>query len=70
MKTKADLIKEFNDLKNNSKTGKKRGFAFEKLINELLELENLKPSFSYKATGEQIDGMFEFKNRFFHIECK
>ncbi len=70
MKTKADLIKEFNDLKSNSKTGKKRGFAFEKLINELLELENLNPSFSYKSTGEQIDGMFEFKHRFFHIECK
>lgn len=70
MKTKSDLIKEFKDLKNNNKTGTKRGFAFERLINELLKIENLKPSFSYKATGEQIDGMFEFKNRFFHIECK
>lgn len=70
MKTKSDLINEFLDLNNNVIKGKKRGFIFEKLINELLELENLKPSFSYKTTGEQIDGMFEFKNRFFHVESK
>jgi len=70
MKTKADLIIEFQDLNNNNKTGTKRGFAFERLINELLKFEKLKPSFSYKPTGEQIDGMFEFKNRFFHVECK
>jgi hypothetical protein len=70
MKTKADLIKEFNDLNNNGQTGKNRGFSFERLINESLNHEKLSPSFSYKPTGEQIDGMFEFKNRFFHVECK
>ena len=67
MKTKSDLIKEFKDLKSNNKTGTKRGFAFERLINELLEIENLKPSFSYKPTGEQIDGMFEFNLKLFAV---
>jgi hypothetical protein len=70
MKTKADLIQEFNILKNNVQTGKKRWFSFERLINGLLNYENLNPSFSYKPSGEQIDGMFDFKNRFFHVECK
>ena len=55
---------------NNSKKGISRGFAFEKLFNELLLLENLSPSFSYKPSGEQIDGLFEFYNQFFHVECK
>lgn len=50
--------------------GIQRGFAFEKLLSEMLEIEKLNPSYSYKAVGEQIDGMFEFRNRFFHFECK
>jgi hypothetical protein len=67
---KADLIKEYTKLTNNSIVGKQRGFAFETLFNKLLEEEKLFPSFSYKPTGEQIDGMFEYQNRFFHVECK
>jgi len=70
MRLKKDLISDYNDLVNNSQKGIKRGFAFEKLFNELLDLEELNPSFSYKPTGEQIDGMFEFENRYFHVECK
>lgn len=68
--TKADLRKEYVELTNSSKTGKQRGFAFEKLFNGLLEVEKLVPSFSYRPSGEQIDGMFEFQHRFFHVECK
>ncbi len=70
MKTKTDLIQEYSALSDNSKKRIKRGFAFEKLFNELLDSEKLNPSFSYKPSGEQIDGMFEYQNRFFHVECK
>lgn len=37
---------------------RKRGFAFEKLLVKLLEIDNLEPRSGYKPDGEQIDGSF------------
>ncbi len=70
MRAKKHIIKDYGNLVNGSIKGIQRGFVFEKLVNEILEIENLNPSYSYKAAGEQIDGMFEFRNRYFHFECK
>lgn len=70
MKSKKELLVAYQKLVQNVQTGMKRGFAFERLFNELLQLEGLHPSFPYKFDGEQIDGMFEFQNRFFYLECK
>jgi hypothetical protein len=47
------------------KKPQQRGYEFEKLIFEFLEYENLSPSPPYRQQGEQIDGLFEFENRFY-----
>jgi len=70
MRNKERLIEDYKNLTNDVQKGAERGFAFEKLVNELLEIEGLNPSFPYRTDSEQIDGMFEAKGRYFHIECK
>jgi len=70
MRNKGRLIEDYKNLTNDVQKGIERGFAFEKLVNELLEIEGLNPSFPYRTSSEQIDGMFEAKGRYFHIECK
>jgi hypothetical protein len=68
---KADLITRYQLLRTgNSQKRQTRGYEFEKLLFDLLEFENLKPSPSYKLKGEQIDGLFEFEHKFFLLECK
>jgi hypothetical protein len=69
MKNKQDLIDAYQKM-NNRRDAKKRGFDFEKLFQELLAFEKLNPIPSYRPKGEQIDGFFEFRNLFIHLECK
>ncbi|MEN8218995.1 MAG: restriction endonuclease [Pseudomonadota bacterium] len=67
---KKQLQDKFNQLKSLGKKHQQRGYEFEKFIFDLLEYENLSPSPSYRYRGEQIDGFFEFENRFFLLEAK
>jgi len=47
-----------------------RGYSFEKVLAELLRLDNLDPRTSYKAPGEQIDGSFFLDGTVFLMEAK
>lgn len=47
-----------------------RGYALEKLLNELFEFEGLSPKGSFKNIGEQIDGSFAFKDQTHLVEAK
>jgi len=48
----------------------KRGFAFEKFLNDLFEYYDLDPRRSFKIVGEQIDGAFTFENTDYLVEAK
>lgn len=48
----------------------KRGFEFEKFLNELFNLFDLDPKCSYKIDGEQIDGAFTHENQDYLVEAK
>jgi hypothetical protein len=67
---KKQLQEKYYKLKSLNQKPQQRGYEFEKLIFELLKYENLSPSPSYRSQGEQIDGFFEFENRFFLLEAK
>jgi hypothetical protein len=47
-----------------------RGYALEKLLNDLFLLYDLAPKSSFKITGEQIDGTFTFNNDEYLLEAK
>jgi hypothetical protein len=47
-----------------------RGFRLEKFLNEFLEYEELFPRKSFKITGEQIDGSFQWEGRTYLVEAK
>ncbi len=48
----------------------KRGYNFQGFLYELFDLSGLKPLAPFKATGEQIDGGFEFRNSTYLLEAK
>ncbi|RJP29434.1 MAG: hypothetical protein C4527_11025 [Candidatus Omnitrophota bacterium] len=48
----------------------KRGFSFEKFLNKLFDLFQLKPRSSFRLKGEQIDGSFEINSEFYLLEAK
>lgn len=47
-----------------------RGFSFERFLNKLFEVFNLKPRSSFRLTGEQIDGSIELDGETYLIEAK
>lgn len=47
-----------------------RGYALEKLLNELFVLYDMDPKSSFKIKGEQIDGAFTFNNEEYLLEAK
>lgn len=51
-------------------TPQQRGFEFEKFLNELFTVYNLKPRASFRLVGEQIDGSFELNNNTYLFEAK
>ena len=63
-KLKNDLI-QLTNLKP-----QERGFAFEKFLNELFSTYKLDPRNSYKITGEQIDGSFQWGSDIYLVEAK
>jgi len=48
----------------------KRGYIFEKFLNELFLIFDLDPKEAFKITGEQIDGAFTFDNQDYLMEAK
>lgn len=48
----------------------KRGYAFEKLIHDVMKRDGLAPRVSYKISGEQIDGSFVLGDRVYLLEAK
>lgn len=48
----------------------KRGYAFEKFLNNLFDLYQFNPRPSFRITGEQIDGSIEFEHQYYLIEAK
>jgi hypothetical protein len=48
----------------------KRGFAFERFLNELLAEFSLAPRGSFRLRGEQVDGSFEFEGNTYLVEAK
>lgn len=53
-----------------AKPAQKRGFAFEKFLNDLFEYYELDPRRSFRIAGEQIDGAFTFENMDYLVEAK
>lgn len=49
---------------------RKRGFAFEKILNACLQADGLEPRSGYKTEGEQIDGSFFLDGSVFLLEAK
>lgn len=47
-----------------------RGFAFEKYLKDLFEINGLQPRGSFKIEGEQIDGSFTLYNEVYLLEAK
>jgi hypothetical protein len=47
-----------------------RGFAFERLLNEVFSVFNLAPRRSFRLVGEQIDGSFHLANETYLVEAK
>ncbi|MCI5050868.1 MAG: restriction endonuclease [Candidatus Pacebacteria bacterium] len=55
---------------NTMEQKQQRGFWLEKIFYEILELENIEHTKSYKTKSEQIDGHFKFKSFDYLVEIK
>lgn len=66
-----DLLLKFTALRG-TKNVRSRGYALEDLLNDLLQLSDLKPlrPFRRNKGAEQIDGAFEHSGIHFLVECK
>jgi hypothetical protein len=47
-----------------------KGFDFERLLNELFSVFELKPRAPFRLQGEQIDGSLDFENQIYLVEAK
>ncbi|MCL2799509.1 MAG: restriction endonuclease [Endomicrobia bacterium] len=68
-----DRKKIYSDLmalSNLEDTPQKRGFEFEKFLNNMFLVFGLKPRESFRVVGEQIDGSIELDNEIYLIEAK
>lgn len=73
IKPVVDYKKYLNELQNISTfvdTPQARGFAFEKYLFNLFDVNYLEPRSSFKLTGEQIDGSFILDNNIYLLEAK
>lgn len=64
------LLNELNTLTDYQDTPQSRGFAFEKYLHNLFEINDLEPRGSFKLVGEQIDGSFLLYNEVYLLEAK
>ncbi len=65
----AELRNDFYNI-STEKDAHRRGYLFERFLNELFQLFDLEPKESYKITGEQIDGAFTFEHQDYLLEAK
>lgn len=73
IKSAIDYDKYLNELKNLTDfpdTPQARGFAFERYLHSLFEINGLEPRGSFKLVGEQIDGSFLLHNEVYLLEAK
>lgn len=67
---KLDELKiKFFEISSNT-SPQKKGFQFEKFLNELFIFFDLDPKSAFKVIGEQIDGAFTFDNTDYLLEAK
>lgn len=64
-----ELRNDFYEISAEQNT-QKRGYLFERFLNELFQLFDLEPKESFKLTGEQIDGAFTFEHQDYLLEAK
>jgi hypothetical protein len=67
--TQAALRRQFLALEK-SENPTRRGYALQRLVLQLLQLEGADASGGFRPQGEEIDGFFSMDHRFFHVECK
>lgn len=65
-----ELLNDLTELTNYPDTSQSRGFAFEKYLKNIFELNGLEPRGSFKIVGEQIDGSFILHNEIYLLEAK
>lgn len=76
LKTSISYQQKLEDLKMNfyeiasNPNSQKKGFQFEKFLNELFNFFDLDPKSAFKIIGEQIDGAFTFDNNDYLLEAK
>lgn len=76
LKKTIDFSKKLEELKMKffeiamEQSPQKRGYDFEKILNELFNLFELKAKGPFKTLGEQIDGSFTFESQDFILEAK
>jgi len=66
--TLAEFKQRLIDLSNSEP--QRKGFAFEKFLNDLFVVHGLAPRGSFRITGEQIDGSFELNSDVYLLEAK
>jgi len=64
-----ELRNDFYEI-STEQNAQKRGYLFERFLNELFQLFDLESKGSFKLTGEQIDGAFTFEHQDYLLEAK
>jgi len=69
------IKEEYEDLSSvpvdsDAASKRRRGFAFERLLNKLFTLDDLEPRAGYRPAGEQIDGSIYLDGRIYLLEAK
>ncbi len=65
-----ELKKSFIDMHSKDNQAQQRGFDFERLFFDMLELEQFEFTRPYKNTGEQIDGFFKYEKFDYLVDIK
>ncbi|MUZ65681.1 restriction endonuclease [Agrobacterium vitis] len=70
-----EIRKEYEELANlpldsDGAAKRRRGFAFERLLNKLFKMDELEPRAGYRPEGEQIDGSIYLDGRVYLLEAK
>ena len=66
------LLREYDDLSNDSTNPQARGYRLEKIMNSLFGISKIlvSESFTRNAGGEQIDGAFKLGDSYYLVECR
>ena len=64
------LLDQFLDLFHGRLRPQERGFAFERLLRQVADLEGLEVTNSFRCVGEQVDGGLKFDGENYLLEAK